>query len=172
MNQKSVIRLTLLLIFCLTSLFKISEFYDLVSGLIVVVLLIFDLFEKNHKNNFITEFIYYFSWTIITLITFTIRGSYIRPFNPIFIILIIKLTTSALYLIRYKSIQVTRTLLSKITLTFFALYIIELLTNSTHGFASNVIFWTKISSIELILILLIKKDRIDYKVSIVNFIWK
>jgi hypothetical protein len=44
--------------------------------------------------------------------------------------------------------------------------------NSTHGFSSTTLMWTKISSIELIILLIMNIKRIDYKTSIFEFLWK
>ncbi|SNR14729.1 membrane protein of unknown function [Tenacibaculum jejuense] len=172
MNSKNIIRITLVLLFSLVLLMKLSDYYDLISGFIVLTLLSFDLFERNHINHKATEIIHYLSWITIGLVTINIRGCYIRPYSPIFLISGMKLIILVGYLSRYKSFKTTRTLLSKITLITIALYIIELVTNSTHGLALTTLFWTKISTVELILLLIINKKRIDYKRSILEFLWK
>ena len=172
MNSKNIIRIALVLLFSLVLLLKLSDYYDLISGFIVLVLLVFDLFEQNHINHKITELIYYLSWITIGLITINIRGCYIGLYSPIFLILGMKLIILVGYLSRYKSFKTTRTLLSKITLITIALYIIELVINSTHGFSTTTLFWTKISTVELILLLIINNKRIDYKISILEFLWK
>ncbi|MCT4629669.1 hypothetical protein [Winogradskyella sp.] len=172
MKQNIKIRIVLVLLFSVIFLLKISDYYDLLSGFIVFILLAFDLFERNHTNVKEHELIYYFSWILIGLITTTVRRCNIVPYTPIFLVSIMKLILIIGYLFRYKSFKVTRTLLSKITLIVIALYIIELIVNSTHGFSSITLLWTKVSTVELILLLIINKNRIDFKISILEFLWK
>jgi len=172
MNQKITVRLFLVLLLSLILLLKISDYYDLISGFIVLILLIFDLLESNHLNNTKSELTYYTSWILIVAITFSVRGNYILPFAPMFVTLMIKSAVVVMYIIRYKSMRVTRTVLSKITLITLAAYIIELIINSTHGLGSIMVFWIEISSLELISILLIKKRRVDYMSSLLEYIWK
>lgn len=170
--NKEVIRIILVLLFSLIFTLEITERYDLLSGLIILILLIFDLFERNHTFSPKSELIYYISWIVIGLLTFIIRKSHIGPFFPIFNIFIIKLLTFIIFLTKYKSFPVTRTILSKIALITIALYILELILNSTHKFSSIPVFCTIISSIELLIILLIEKKRTNYKPSILTYILK
>jgi len=172
MNQKNTVRLILVLLLSLIILLKISDSYDLISGFIVFILLIFDLFESNHVNNTKSELIYYTSWILIVAITFSVRGNDILPFTPMFITLMIKSAVVVMYIIKYKSMRVTRTVLSKISLITLAAYIIELIINSTHGLGSIMVFWIEISSLELICILLIKKRRVGYVSSLLTDIWE
>lgn len=172
MNKKNTIRIILVSLFSIILLLKITEFYDLLSGFMILILLIFDLFERNHANGKRTELVYYLSWILIGGITFYVRGSYIGPYAPIFLISIMKLIIIVGYVIKYKSFKVSRTILSKVALITIALYFIELVINSTHGFSSTTLMWTKISSIELIILLIMNIKRIDYKTSIFEFLWK
>lgn len=172
MTKEIIFRIIITLTIVLITQLKVIENYGELSSCLIIILLIFDLFERNHFNNSKPELIYYLSWLTIGLSTFLIRGSYIVPYSPIFLILIIKLITLFLYYLKYKSLCVTRTILSKLCLVTIALYFIELLANSTHGLVSTTWFWTKLSSTELFLILLTKKERIKYKWSILDSLWK
>ena len=172
MTKETIFRIIITLTIVLITQLKAIEYYGELSSFLIIILLIFDLFERNHFNDSKPELIYYLSWGTIGLSTFLIRKSYIGPYSPIFLILIIKLVTLLLYYLKYKSLCVTRTILSKLCLAALALYFIELLANSTHGLGSTTLFWTKLSSAELFLILLTKKDRIKYKWSILDSSWK
>jgi hypothetical protein len=168
MTRETIFRILITLTIVLITQLKVIEYYGELSSCLIFILLIFDLFERNHFNDSKPELIYYLSWVTIGLSTFLIRGSYIGPYSPIFLILIIKLITLLLFYLKYRSLCVTRTILSKLCLVAVALYFIELLANSTHGLGSTTLFWTKLSSAELFLILLTKKDRIKYKWSILD----
>lgn len=172
MNRKIIVRLISLLFFALIFLLKISDFYDLIAGFLVFTLLVFDLFEQNHNENLETELVYYFVWITILSIIFNVRGGYIGPFTPVFIIIIIKAVTLVLYVLKYKSIMVTRTILSKLALVSLAFYLIELIINSTHGLSTFALFFTKVSAIELLIIVLTNKIRVNYKSSVLDFLWK
>ncbi|TDQ27862.1 hypothetical protein DFQ07_1719 [Tenacibaculum caenipelagi] len=171
-KKKTLFRVIITLAIILITQLKIIEYYGELSSCLILILLIFDLFEKNHSNHLKPELVYYSSWVIIGLSTFSIRGSYIGPYTSIFLIFVIKLTTLVFYYLKYKSLLVTRTLLSKFCLVTIALYFIELLSNSTHGFSHITLFWTKIASIELFIILIIKKKRIKYQLFFLDFLWK
>ena len=168
MTRETIFRILITLTIVLITQLKVIEYYGELSSCLIFILLIFDLFERNHFNDSKPELIYYLSWVTIGLSTFLIRGSYIGPNSPIFLILMIKLITLLLFYLKYRSLCVTRTILSKLCLVSVALYFIELLANSTHGLGSTTLFWTKLSSAELFLILLTKKDRIKYKWSILD----
>ncbi len=168
MTRETIFRILITLTIVLITQLKVIEYYGELSSCLIFILLIFDLFERNHFNDSKPELIYNLSWVTIGLSTFLTRGSYIGPYSPIFLILIIKLITLLLFYLKYRSLCVTRTILSKLCLVSVALYFIELLANSTHGLGSTTLFWTKLSSAELFLILLTKKDRIKYKWSILD----
>lgn len=168
---KDAIRIFLVIIFSTFFLFRITNFYDLFSGSIIFVLLVFDLIESNHKDNTKSVLIYYMSWVIIALVTIYGRKSYIGPFTPIFIISIYKVVPLLAFAIKFRRIQVTRTVITKLSLISIALYLIELIINSTHGLASIADFLAIVALIELGIIFLIEKERLPYKSSIVAYLF-
>jgi len=172
MINKDTFRIVVVIIFTIILTLKISDFYDLLSGSIVLILLVFDVFEQNHNNNLKSELIYYLSWVIIGLLISYNRKSYIVPYIPIFTITIIKTLTIILSLLRHKEILVTRTMLSKLSLITIAIYFMELLVNSTHGFGSIAVLCTKAAAIEFMIILFIEKNRLAYKSSLLNYFRK
>ncbi|MDY0781037.1 hypothetical protein [Tenacibaculum sp. IB213877] len=162
MKEKSIFRIFLTTLIIIITQFKIFEYYGIIASTGIVILLVFDIFEKNHSSDLIPELIYYANWILIGVSTFSIRGSSVVPYTPIFIILIIKTISCLIFLLRYKSLIITRTIISKINLIFIALYFMELLFNSTHGIARNTVFWTKISFIELLALIILFKNRVEY----------
>ncbi len=172
MERKILFRITISILSVLVYQFKIpNDFYDLLAGLLILILLIFDLKRKNYPKDFKNAFFYYLSWLIISLSIYPVKELSFGLYSYIILILIIKLFTLIIYIIKYKSICVTKTLLSNIWLVSLALYCIEMCTNSTHGFASNCYELSFYSSIELIILAFIEKDRQVYKSSVFNFLW-
>lgn len=171
-KKKTLFRVIITLAIISITQLKIIEYYGELSSCLILILLVFDIFEKNHSNYLKTELTYYSSWVIIGLSTFSIRGSYLGPYSSIFLIFAIKLTILVFYFLKYKSLLVTRTILSKVCLVTIALYFIELLSNSTHGLGNTTLFWTKIASIELFIILITEKKRVKYKLFFLDFLWK
>ena len=146
--------------------------FSYLPSILIFVLLIFDLFEKTHPNNLKNELCYYLSWVTIIATTINIRGVYFGPYTPLYEIAFLKVIIVLGYLIRYKNIMVTRTLLSKASHSILIVYCLEMILNSTHGFSHTARNMTFISSIELILVLIIDKHRLPFKTTILNFLWQ
>lgn len=170
--KKKLFRATLSIVIVLAYRFKLpNNYYDLITGLLILSLLIFDLNVNSYPNDFKNALSYYLSWLVICVSIFPFQGINFSIFSPISLLLFIKLFTLIVYFIKYKSFCVTKTLLSNIWLGILALYFIELCINSTHGFASLCYNFSIFSSIELIIIAFIKKNRLVYTSSIFNFLW-
>lgn len=182
LNWKVYIRLLLILILPTIIYFRYWDTYILTLFFIIFLMLIFELFKQNYPKNQLEAISYYLLWTtvfFIFLLDNKIRFNYFdyennSPFfhYPIKKILIVKLTVLIISLVRYKSILVTSTFLSKLFLIVMFSHFAVLFTNSTYSFGISAYYIAIISAVETTLIIFVKEKLVPYKFSIFDFIWK
>jgi hypothetical protein len=151
--------------------FKYSNSADILSTIILLTILIFDIIKYSRIENTKSVLIYYLSWILISGCVIYIRNVGLNFWSPLILILTIKTAVLFLSYFRYKKLYVTKTILGYLWLISLFLYISELILNSTHGFGKLCLNLAVISSIESILIVIFHKKQVIYKPSIINICW-
>lgn len=182
LNWKVYIRLLLIVILPSIIYFRYWDTYILTLFFITFLMLIFELFKQNYPKNQLEAISYYLLWTtvfFIFLLDNRIRFNYFgignnSPFfhYPIKEILTVKLTVLIISLVRYKSILVTSTFLSKLCLIVMFSHFAVLFTNSTYSFGISAYHIAIISAVETTIIIFVNEKLVPYKFSIFDFIWK
>lgn len=182
LNWRAYIRFFFAAIFPTLLLLRFWGIYDLIFSSLILFMLIFDLFKRNYPKNQLEAFSYYLFWMVVFLTIITdmkLRYNYFdyessSPFfyYPIKEIFIVKSIVFIVSLIRYKSIVVTTTILSKLWLVVMFLHFVLLLLSSTYSYQIESYNLAIISAVETILIIFTEKELLIYKSSIFDFLWK
>ena len=151
--------------------FKYSMSVDIVTTIILLTILIFDISKYSQIENNKSVLIYYLSWILISGCVIHIRNVGLNFWSPIILILTVKTIVLLLSYLRYKRFYVTKTILGYLWLISLFLYLSELILNSTHGFGKLSLNLAVISSIESILIIIFQNKQVIYEPSIINISW-
>ncbi|MEM6721706.1 MAG: hypothetical protein AAF611_20425 [Bacteroidota bacterium] len=181
-HWKAYLRFLVAAIFPTILPYKFSGMYTLLILCIAFLMLIFELFRQNYPKNQIEAFAYYTLWISVFLCIilhqqpqynyFDYEFSLLFLHYPIKEILILKLSVFVISLMRYKSILVTSTILSKLWLVIMFAHFSILFLNSTYSFGISAYYLAMITAIETILIIFSEEKLLVYKSSIFDFLWK
>lgn len=153
------LRGVLLLIFALFLFYKIGNYYDIITSLILLFSFFIDLIKLKdlQKGRYSLKASYLF-WGAIILIMFYRYDVTFHFWSPLVLGLSIKLLTFLLFIVKYKVIGQTRTYLSLFWIFGLVLCYSEMLLNTTfyfNGFLKNISF---LSALELVVIFLFQKE--------------
>ncbi|MGH1386497.1 hypothetical protein [Kordia sp.] len=180
-NSRAYMRFIFAALFLTMIPLRFWSIYNLVFSSLIFFMLVYDLFKRNYPQNQLEASSYYLFWIVafLTIITnINLRYNYFdSDFSSSFLhypikeILIIKSIVFIISFIRYRSIVVTKTILSKLWLVTMSLHFAFLLLNSTYSFQIISYNLAIISAIETVLIIFTEKELLIYKSSIFDFLW-
>ncbi len=181
-NIKAYIRFVAMLLFVTTLFSKLWGVYDLIAFSILFVMLIFDLLQRNYPKTPFEAFSYYIFWIVAffsIIISIYVQFNYFEFEHdfaffhfPIKEVFVIKLIVFIVSFIKYKSIIVTNTILSKLWLVVIFLHFTSILLNSTYGFETWFYNLAIISAMETLVIIFTENKLLIYKLTVIDFLWK
>ena len=153
------LRGVLLLIFSLFLFYKIGNYYDIVTSLVLLFSFFIELFKlKDTQNGRYSLKASYLFWGAIILIMFYRYPVILHFWSPIVIGFSIKLVIFVFFIIKYRGLYQTRTYLSLFWIFGLVLCYSEMLLNTTfyfYGFLKSISF---LSALELAFIVLFQKE--------------
>jgi len=135
-----------------------EEFYDIVIALLLFLGLLISLREVRN-DNFYDIISHYLYWIFVSYIILDTKKELLFNLKNILVVLLfIKGGVLLINYLKYKKMEVPSTILSKFWLFTLFIYLIELITNSTH-ITKELCFYTGlVSAIESIYIILKTKN--------------
>jgi len=138
------------------------------SDIIITVILFFGLFltyRENREESLLNTLSNYFFWLTTSVLILLFKNEDIFNIRNIFLtIFLLKLVGVILTYTKFKKIEVTNTILTKVWIFSLSIYLIELILNSTHGTKNLFLYLGIVSSIEIIFILIrLKKWKFKVK---------
>ncbi len=152
--------------------FRYSMIMNNIASSVLLSILIFDIVKYNKINNPVSVLIHYFTWILIISCVIYIRRVGLNFWSPLVLIFFIKPISLIFTIFKFKKLYVTKSILGNLWLISMALYLLELILNSTHGLASYALKLAIISTIETTLIIIISNKLLIYEPSIVSMGWK